>query len=118
MQNLSNNPPRSFRPFIPQVRGIIGANRAATDPVKVHFAWAVRHQVTGRNEKGNVTSVNPENMLGAPQMKFNSMIHYNRWRDNVMVWQEEFDHDLDYDEREEEIPDWMYDMADENPRFK
>ena len=110
MQRFSK--PRTFKPFIPQLR----PSDELFDhkgPVRVAFSWATRHQVTGRDERGSVTSVNSNNMLGAPRMTFETPEHYVRWRENVEDWQDWDDHDLDYDKRDEEVPDWMYDMADE-----
>lgn len=102
---------RTFRPFIPQLRPTDDLAEQ-TGPIRVAFAWAVRHQVTGRDERGNVTSVNTNNMLNAPCMKFKSPGHYVRWHEDAEDWQDD-DHDLDYDGREDGVPDWMYDMADE-----
>ncbi len=102
---------RTFRPFIPQLRPTdeLAEHKG---PVRVAFAWAVRHQVTGRDERGNVTSVNTKNMLSAPRMKFQSPDHYVRWHEDAEDWQDD-EHDLDHDQPEDGVPDWMYDMADE-----
>ena len=102
---------RTFRPFIPQLRPTdeLADHKG---PVRVAFAWAVRHQVTGRDERGNVTSVNTKNMLAAPRMTFRNARHYVHWHEDAEDWQDDY-HDLDHDDREQGVPDWMYDMADE-----
>ena len=109
------NTRKTFKPFIPQVnRSNLSPHlEKKTGPMNVHFAWAVRPEVTRRGEHGEVLAVNQENWKGAPRMEFQNVESYLRWHENMGLWQENQDI-LDHEPAlEREVPDWMLDMADE-----
>ena len=106
---------KTFAPFIPQVNrsSLAPSLGEKTGPIKVHFAWAVRPEVTQRGEHGEVLAVNHENWKGAPRMEFQTVDSYLRWHENMGVWQENQEILEDEPALEREVPGWMLDMADE-----